>query len=138
MGIGIVCTIIGAVATILSFYIQAVPAPDGMPRNDLLTKVEIGWCFCTINCVVFTFGVFLLFTCIENAGKCYPVILDISKTSYGMYLMHVFFLFMIAPLLTPILPIWAAIPLIAAATYVASYVAARLISLIPGSKWVIG
>jgi surface polysaccharide O-acyltransferase-like enzyme len=138
MGIGIVCTIIGAVATILSFYIQAVPAPDGMPRNDLLTKVEIGWCFCTINCVVFTFGVFLLFTCIEKAGKCYPVILDISKTSYGMYLMHVFFLYMIAPLLTPILPLWAAIPLIAAATYVASYVAARLISLIPGSKWVIG
>jgi hypothetical protein len=52
--------------------------------------------------------------------------------------MHVFFLYMIAPLLTPILPLWAAIPLIAAATYVASYVATRLISLIPGSKWVIG
>ena len=137
--IGIVCTIVGALLTILSFYLQAAPgAGDELPREVQLANVEIGWCFCTINCVLYTFGVFLLFTCIEKAGKCYPLVLDISKTSYGMYLVHMFFLFMIAPLLMPVLPIWAAIPAIAAATYVSSYICARLISLIPGSKWVIG
>ena len=137
--IGLICTIAGAIITILSFYIQAVPGSgDEIPREQLFANVEIGWCFCTINCVLYTFGVFLLFTCIQKAGKCYPLVLDISKTSYGMYLVHMFFLFMISPLLMPVLPIWAAIPIIAAATYVSSYLCARLISLIPGSKWVIG
>jgi len=131
--IGTVCLLIGALTTILSFYVQAVPG-----SSITLTDLEIGWCFCTLNCVVFTFGAFLLFTCIERPSVGYRLVLDVSQKSYGMYLMHMIFLFILAPLLTPLLPIWAAIPAIALSTYLVSYAVTKLISYIPGSKWVVG
>lgn len=131
--IGLISAITGLVTTFLSFYLQAVPG-TGISYIEL----EIGWCFCTLNCVVFTFGIFLLLTCIERPGPLYKLVRDISEKSYGMYLMHMFFVFMFAPMLTPILPIWAAIPLISLLTYIISYIITGLISLVPGSRWVIG
>lgn len=74
--------LVGAVWTILSFYIQAIP---GVIHST--PKLEIGWSFCTINCVMLTVGAFLLFSCIENKNTP-KLILDMSKLSYGMYLMH--------------------------------------------------
>ncbi len=131
--IGFVALLIGALITILLFYIQAVPG-SAITLND----IEIGWRFCTLNCVVFTFGTFLLFTCIECPSVGYRLVLDVSQKSYGMYLMHIIFLFIFAPMLTPLIPIWAAIPAIALSTYVVSYVVTKLMSYIPGSKWIVG
>lgn len=131
--VGTVCLIVGLVTTFLSFYLQAIPG-----SNITFTDLEIGWCFCTLNCVVFTFGAFMLFTCIEQPTMGYKLVLDISKMSYGMYLMHIFFIYALAPMLTPVMPIWAAIPLIALATYIMSYILTKLISYITVSKWVIG
>ena len=54
MGVGMVLLLIGAVATIFSFYMQAVPGVT----HDTPT-LEIGWAFCTINCVALTTGAFL-------------------------------------------------------------------------------
>ena len=56
----------------------------------------------------------------------------------GMFLIHMFWLWLLAPVITPLMHISLAIPCIALATYVCSYVSCKLISLIPGSKWVIG
>lgn len=131
--IGLICLFVGAVATILSFYLQVVPGTE-----QAVVDMEIGWCFCTINCVVYTFGAFLLFTTIHKPGKCYKLVFDISKLSYGMFLIHMFWLWFLAPLITPYLHISLAIPAIALATYLCSYLSCKLISLIPGSKWVIG
>ncbi|MDE6399667.1 MAG: acyltransferase, partial [Muribaculaceae bacterium] len=76
----------GAIWTILSFYIQAVPG-ELIPTPT----VELGWSFCTINCVMLTAGTFLLFSCIKR-GTTPRIIADISNLSYGMYLMHIFWL----------------------------------------------
>ncbi|MBO4843403.1 MAG: acyltransferase [Bacteroidales bacterium] len=130
---GLICLIVGAVATILSFYVQIVPG-----TAQSVVEMEIGWCFCTINCVVYTFGAFLLFTTIHKPGKCYKLVYDISKVSYGMFLIHMFWLWLLAPVITPHLHISLAIPAIALATYICSYISCKLISLIPGSRWVIG
>jgi surface polysaccharide O-acyltransferase-like enzyme len=80
-----------------------------------------------------------MFTCIE--GKEAPaVVSDMSKLSYGMYLMHIFWLGLWVTLFkhTLALPTVAAIPAIAVATFISCYITSKLISYIPGSKWIIG
>lgn len=132
VAVGLTAMLTGAVLTILSFYVQAVPGV-----THVTPEIEIGWAFCTINCVLLTAGAFLLFTCIERPRK---VITDISKMTYGMYLMHIFWLGMWATVYKQVwpLPTVAAIPAIAASTYVCSYITTKLISYVPGSKWLIG
>ena len=92
---------------------------------------------CTINCVIATAGAFILFTCINRPCK---LVTDVSKMSYGMYLMHIFWLGLWVEVYknTLALPTVAAIPAIAITTYAASYATTKLISLIPGSKWLVG
>lgn len=132
--VGLVLMVVGAALTIYSFYIQAIPG------ETLSTPViEIGWAFCTINCVLLTAGTFLLFTCINRAEAPW-LVTDMSKLSYGMYLMHIFWLGLWATVFksTLELPTVAAIPCIAVSTFICCYVTTKLISFIPGSKWIIG
>ena len=61
-----------------------------------------------------------------------------------MYLMHVFFLAPISgwliggDVVNPAVPVWLAIPLTAVLSYLCCALTTKLISLIPGSRWVIG
>lgn len=126
--------IVGAVTTIYSFYVQAVPG------ETLSTPViEVGWAFCTINCVLLTVGTFLMFTCI-TLPKAPRIITEMSKLSYGMYLMHIFWLGLWVTVFkhTLGLPTVAAIPCIAVSTFASCFAATKLLSYIPGSKWIIG
>lgn len=131
--IGLISLAAGLTATILSFYVQVIPGAV----QDWAT-IEVGWCFCTLNCVVYTFGAFLLFTTIHKPGKCYGLVRKISDVSFGMYLIHMFWLWLWAYILTPHLHVSLAIPAIALCTYVCSFITCRLVSKIPGSHWVIG
>ncbi len=131
---GTLMLLAGAAATIYSFYIQAIP-------GQLLETpvIEIGWAFCTINCVVLTTGAFLLFTCITQK-KAPAIVTRASQLSYGIYLMHIFWLgFWVSVFKVDYpLPTVAAIPAIAVTTFVCCYLTARVISFLPGSKWIIG
>lgn len=132
--IGAISMTIGAALTIFSFYTQAVPG------QILETPViEIGWAFCTINCVLLTIGAFLMFTCIRQK-ETPKLIEDMSKMSFGIYLMHIFWLGLWVSVFKNnlALPTVAAIPAISVATFISSYLATKLISFIPGSKWIIG
>ncbi len=132
--IGAILMVVGAIWTIYSFYIQAIPG------ETLSTPViEIGWAFCTINCVLLTTGTFLLFTCIDQL-KAPRLIEEMSKLSYGMYLMHIFWLGLWVTIFkyNLALPTVAAIPCITVTTFVCCYVTTKIISLLPGSKWIIG
>lgn len=132
--VGTLLTIVGAFLTIYSFYVQAVPG------ETLSTPViEIGWAFCTINCVLLTSGMFLLFTCITRS-QTPKFILELSKLSFGIYLMHIFWLgFWVGVFKYTLgLPTVAAIPVISIVTFVCCAVTAKIISLLPGSKWIIG
>lgn len=124
----------GAVATILSFYVQAVP---GVVLDTPV--LEVGWSFCTINVVCLTVGAFLMFTCIRQA-EAPRLITSLSKLSYGMYLMHIFWLHLwaIVSMETLRLPTPVSIPFIAVTTFASCALTAKLISLLPGSKWLIG
>lgn len=134
LSIGTILMVVGAALTIYSFYTQAVP---GVLHTTPV--IEIGWAFCTINCVLLTAGTFLMFTCIERQ-KTPGLVMEMSKLSYGMYLMHIFWLGLWVTVFknTLELPTVAAIPCIAVTTFISCYVATKIISYVPGSKWIIG
>ena len=101
--------------------------------------IEIGWAFCTINCVLLTTGTFLMFTCIKRP-QAPKLVTETSKLSYGMYLMHIFWLGLWVTVFkdTLALPTVAAIPCIAVVTFICCFVTTKIISFIPGSKWIVG
>lgn len=138
MRIGWICLVIGAAFTGWSFW-QA-----GVPGHPIETPMlEWSWEFCTPNVLCATFGAFLLFTCIQRSVAP-RWITEVSKLSFGMYLMHLFFLSNIAPIFVagnqaePLIPVALAIPCIALLTFVCCVVTTKLISLLPGSKWIVG
>lgn len=130
--VGSVCLAVGSVVTVLSFGLQAT---TGVTHST--PEVELGWAFCTLNCVCATFGAFLLFSCIRQT-KAPKLITETAKLSFGMYLMHIFWLGLWASVLTPLMEPYYSIPAMAVATFLSSLIATKLISLIPGSKWLIG
>ena len=132
--VGFLLMLVGAAATMWSFYVQAVP---GVVHSTPV--IEVGWAFCTLNSVALTAGTFLLFGCI-SIPQPPRIIAEMSKLSYGMFLMHIFWLGLWVSVFksTLGLPTVAAIPVIAVCTFISCFVVTKLISLIPGSKWIIG
>ena len=67
-----------------------------------------------------------------------------AKLSFGMYLMHLFFLAPIASWLiagdvtSPRLPVGICIPVIAILTFICCYATSKILSYIPGHKYIIG
>lgn len=134
LAVGLPLAIVGAVATILSFYVQAEPG------IKIATPVlEIGWSFCTINVLALTAGVFLIFTAIPQ-HKVSAQVVEVSNLTYGMYLMHIFWLYpwVIVFKDTFALPTVAAIPAIAVATFLSSLVTSWILSRVPGGRWLLG
>ena len=132
--VGFLLMLVGAVVTIWSFYVQAVP---GVVHSTPL--IEVVWAFCPLNCLALTAGTILLYSCI-GIPHLQRIIAEMSKLSYGMFLMHIFWLGLWVSVFksTLGLPTVAAIPVIAVCTFISCFVATKLISLIPGSKWIIG
>ena len=136
--VGTACFVIGAAFTAWSFWWKGEPGQ--LIETPML---EWSWEFCTPNVLLATFGLFLLFTCIRRRQA--PVlIVTLSRLSFGMYLMHLFFLAPIATWLIggnvadPLLPTWLAIPAIAILTFICCAVTTRLLSLLPGSDYIVG
>lgn len=145
--VGLLCLVVGAAFTGWSFWLK------GEPQVVIETPMlEWAWEFCTPNVLLATFGAFLLFTCIgmkervkgASEYKAPAIVTSISKLSFGMYLMHMFFLSNIATVFVngdqanPLIPVYLAIPCIAILSYLCCVITAKLISLLPGSKWLIG
>lgn len=132
--IGLFLFLIGALWTVVSFYIQAIVGIE-----HFIPVLEIGWEFCSINCVFMTVGAFLLFSCIKD-HKPLTIITELSKLSYGMYLIHMIWLFLWAKLFKYNLNVdsYLSIPLIAFFTFICSFFTVKIISIFPKSKWLIG
>ncbi len=104
-----------------------------------LRDVESSWRFCTPGVALMSVALFLGFkkiTC--DTGWFYRLMADISKLSYGMYLMHIFILNAVFRGLTGNLPTPLSILTTAVTTYVISYLLTKAISYIPKSKYLIG
>lgn len=132
--IGTFCLLVGTAFTGWSFWNAGIP--EKMIETPML---EWSWEFCTPNVLCATFGAFLLLTCITQQ-QAPQWITSLSKLSFGMYLMHLFFLSNIAPVFVagdqanPLVPVWLAIPCIAVLTFTCCAITTKIISLVPGSK----
>ncbi len=136
--VGLICFLAGSIFTGWSFWYKGVPG-----INIETPMLEWAWEFCTPNVLCATFGAFLLFTCIE-LKKTPKIIALIADLSFGIYLIHMFFLSNIAPLFingdvaNPILPVYLSIPIIGLLTFICCVASTKLISLLPWSKYIIG
>lgn len=132
--VGLSAMLVGAVITIYSFYVQAIP---GVTHSTPI--IELGWAFCTPNCVLLTVGAFLLFGCIEQQ-KAPAAVNDMSRMSFGIYLVHLFWIGLWVSLFKEQMALHTAIaiPAITAATFLTSYLSVKIISYIPGGRWVVG
>lgn len=129
--------VIGAAFTAWSFWWKGVPGQ--LIETPML---EWSWEFCTPNVLLATFGLFVRFSAMEV--KAPRIVTEISKCSFGMYLMHMFFLSNIAAFFVngnqsnPLIPVEFAIPCIAILSYICCAVTTKLLSFLPGSKWIVG
>lgn len=136
--VGLISFLAGGAFTAWAFWWAGVPGQ--LIETPML---EWSWEFCTPNVLLTTYGAFLMFTCIEKK-EAPGWITTLAKLSFGMYLMHLFFLSNIAPVFVngdqanPLIPVYLAIPCIAVLTFICCAVTSKLVSLIPGSKWIIG
>ena len=85
-------------------------------------------------------GLFLLLKDVRpGAGRFAGVVTDISRLSYGIYLIHIMLLNFFHGWLDPlIVSAGIKIPVLALCTFVSAYAVVKLISLLPGSKYVVG
>ena len=113
-----------------------------LPYEHQVKSLELTWNYTTLNVAVMTAGIFLLFRNIHANRSTSPVwrlIDDLSRMSYGMYLAHIIVLNAIHSLLAPLLGnAFLRVPTIALTTFVITYLAVKLISLLPGNKYLIG
>ncbi len=137
IAVGLVCFIIGAAFTGWSFWLKGVP---GVAIETPM--LEWSWEFCTLNVLVATYGLFLLFSTIHSPAP--KLVTSLAKLSFGMYLMHLFFLAPIAVYFVngnqaePLIPVWAAIPAIAVLSFICCAITTKIVSMLPGSKWIVG
>ena len=96
--------------------------------------------YCSLGVALTTIAAFLVLRKIDMAGAVYRfAVRPISEASYGMYLMHMFFLPAAFAQLDAHLPTPLCILLTAGATFVASAAAALLMRRIPKlGKWICG
>ena len=131
--LGAILYLVGSGVTMFGFFYRR-------PEAKTCKEIEITWHFNTINVAIATFGMFLLLRKIECKNKIIASIFnDIALKSYGMYLIHIFFLIFFKWLFNALEqnPAWCLF-LIAIVTFIVSYLAVKLISYIPYSEYIIG
>jgi surface polysaccharide O-acyltransferase-like enzyme len=105
-------------------------------------SLELTWNFTILNVAIMTAGLFLLFRNIHaNRGNSllWRWIDDLSRMSYAMYLAHIIVLNAIHSRMAPIIGnAFVRIPAIAFTTFLITYLGVKLLSLLPGSKYLVG
>lgn len=108
---------------------------------DLAIYMEKGWGFCSPGTAIMTIGFFLIIRKFNSAGWGYRhIILPVSGASYGMYLMHIFFLCFYTAVFQKTIPsTFAVIFLTAICSYITSFIASFALSKIPKiGKYLVG
>jgi len=105
-------------------------------------NLELTWNFTTLNVAIMTAGLFLLFRNLHGNRGDSPLwrsIDELSRMSFGMYLAHIIVLNAVHSHLAPMLGnAFLRIPTIALTTFVITYLGIKLLSFLPGSKYLIG
>ena len=131
--LGLILYLIGTGVTMFGYFFMRDAATT--------TKdIEITWQFDSTNLVASSFGIFLLLRKIECKNETISKIFnDIALKSYGMFLIHVFFVDLYKYLLDAPnqFPLWC-IFVVAILTFITSYLVIKVISYIPFSQYIIG
>lgn len=106
---------------------------------ETLQQLELSWRFCTPNVILMSAGAFLVIRALFSRRwqECRPV-KQVSMLSYGIYLMHIFVLNAIHGLLAPLFSTPVVIVATGVATFLICCVLAKALSLLPGSRYLIG
>jgi surface polysaccharide O-acyltransferase-like enzyme len=131
--LGLILYLVGSGVTMFGYFFM---------RDEAKTTadIEITWQFDSTNLVVSSFGIFLLLRKIECKNETISKIFnDIALKSYGMFLIHVFFVDLFKYLFDARnqFPPWC-IFVIAILTFISSYLVIKMISYVPFSHYIIG
>lgn len=132
-----------ALALILVGYaITAAGFLKRLPVEHAVSSLELTWAFETINVAMIAAGIFLLFKNFQpddGTGTLWKVVRDISRLSYGMYLAHIMVLNAVQGLMDKHLSSAAVkLPVMAAMTFMLTYLIVKALSLVSRSKWLVG
>ena len=131
--LGIIFYIIGSGATMFGFFYTR-------KISIKTSEIEVTWQFDSINVLLASAGVFMLLRKIECKNEIIVKIINyIALKSYGMFLIHAFFIDLYKYLLDAPnqFPLWC-IFVIAILTFITSYLVVKAISYIPYSQYIIG
>jgi Uncharacterized protein conserved in bacteria len=124
--------LLGYIFTATVYYHQTFAAHQ-------LKELELSWRFCNFNVVMMTFGAFVMMKKINYTGRwLYSMIRELSRLSYGIYLMHIFILGFSYRLIGGFFSTPVTILLVGTSTFLCCCVLAKLLSYLPGSKYVVG
>ncbi len=124
--------IIGYIMCIYSFYTRSFTV-------DAVSSLELAWQTTSIAPVIMSFGAFMLIKQIKHSGpRLFKIVNSIAGASYGMYLMHMLILPYIFIIINPHVSTPLTIFITAILTYAATYILTKILSFLPGSKYIIG
>lgn len=130
---------IGLPLCLAGYAVTAAVWYGRMDTASTLQELELSWRFCTPNVVLLTAGLFLMLRHIGcRAPRIYGPVREVSRLSYGIYLMHIFVLNAAYSLLSPHFGTPATIVLTGAATFLCCIVVAKVLAMLPGSKYIVG
>ena len=117
--------------------------PKDFPVNgpiDIAVYMETSWQFCASGVALTSVAYFMVIRKLTHSGCLYrSIILPVSKISYGIYLMHMFvFVFFNTAVSSLALPTPVHILVTALLTFSVCAILARVISIVPGSKYLLG
>lgn len=106
---------------------------------NTLQELELSWRFCTPNVIMTALAVFLIMRHTECLSAwLYRPVREVSRLSYGIYLMHIFVLNYIHSCLEGLFTTPWTILLVGVLTFVVCIALAKLLSMLPGSRYVLG
>lgn len=124
--------VIGYLFTSIIYYHRTFTA-------EQLQELELSWRFCSFNVVLMTFGAFVIIKKISCRKQgLYGMVKEISRLSYGIYLMHIFLLGFSYKLIGGSFSTPVTILLVGTSTFIGCCLLSKLLSYLPGSKYIVG
>lgn len=131
--------IVGGSLFVVGYLFTAIVYYHNTLTATKLQELELSWRFNSFNVVFMTLGVFLMMKKITfQKGTFYAAIKEISRLSYGIYLMHIFLLGFSYRLLEGYFSTPVTIVMVGTTTFVSCCVLAKVLSYLPKSKYIVG
>jgi surface polysaccharide O-acyltransferase-like enzyme len=130
--------IIGILSYCIGYAITGIIWYNRISTASTLQELELSWRFCTPNVVLESLGAFLIIEAIFHKAKNNPTVTKLSNISYGMYLMHIFILGGVYSIFEDHFSTPVTILLVGGCTFVLCALLAKILSLLPKSKYIIG